>query len=150
MTIDWLAFTPTSALIGGLLIGTAAALYLLGSGRIAGITGVLAAPATALVRRQPLGAHRLPLLFLLGLVLAPLAWRLVAPLPPATLQAGPLLLVLGGLAVGVGTRLANGCTSGHGVCGLARLSLRSLVNVGVFMATGFATVYVVRHALAGG
>ena len=149
MTIDWPAFTPTSALIGGLLIGTAAALYLLGSGRIAGITGVLAAPVTALVRRQPLGAQRLALLFLLGLVLAPLVWRLVAPLPPATLQAGPLLLVLGGLAVGVGTRLANGCTSGHGVCGLARLSLRSLVNVGVFMAAGFATVYLVRHVMPG-
>lgn len=149
MTIDWPAFTPTSALIGGVLIGTAAALYLLGSGRIAGITGVLTAPAMALLRRQPLGAQRLALLFLLGLVLAPLAWRLVAPLPPATLQAGPLLLVLGGLAVGVGTRLANGCTSGHGVCGLARLSLRSLVNVGVFMAAGFATVYLVRHVMPG-
>lgn len=149
MNIDWPAFTPLGSLVGGLLIGAAAALYLLGSGRIAGITGVLAAPLAALARRQPLGAHRLPLLFVLGLVAAPLVWRLVAPLPSATLQAGPLLLVLGGLAVGVGTRLANGCTSGHGVCGLARLSLRSLANVLVFMGAGFATVYVVRHVLGG-
>jgi uncharacterized membrane protein YedE/YeeE len=149
MTIDWPAFTPISALVGGLLIGAAAALYLLGSGRIAGITGVLASPLAALAQRRPLRSQRLALLFVLGLVAAPLLWRLVAPLPAATLQAGPLLLVAGGLLVGVGTRLANGCTSGHGVCGLARLSLRSLVNVGVFMAAGFATVYLVRHLLAG-
>jgi uncharacterized membrane protein YedE/YeeE len=149
MTIDWPAFTPTAALVGGLLIGAAAALYLLGSGRIAGITGVLASPLTALAQRRPLRSQRLALLFVLGLVAAPLLWRLVAPLPAATLQAGPLLLVAGGLLVGVGTRLANGCTSGHGVCGLARLSLRSLVNVGVFMAAGFATVYLMRHLLAG-
>ena len=86
---------------------------------------------------------------MLGLVLAPLAWGLVAPLPAATLSASPGVLVAAGLLVGVGTRLANGCTSGHGVCGLARLSLRSLVNVLVFMAAGFATVFVVRHVLAG-
>jgi uncharacterized membrane protein YedE/YeeE len=73
----------------------------------------------------------------------------VAPLPAATLSASPAVLVAAGLLVGVGTRLANGCTSGHGVCGLARLSVRSLVNVLVFMAAGFATVFVVRHLMAG-
>jgi uncharacterized membrane protein YedE/YeeE len=73
-------------------------------------------------------------------------WSLFAPLPAATLSAGPGLLAIGGLLVGVGTRLGNGCTSGHGVCGLARLSVRSLVNVLVFMAVAFATVYIARHA----
>jgi uncharacterized membrane protein YedE/YeeE len=149
MTIDWVSFSPASALIGGALIGLASAMFLLLSGRIAGITGILAAPLRALWQRTPLALQRPQLLFVLGLVLAPLAWGLVAPLPAATLSASPAVLVAAGLLVGVGTRLANGCTSGHGVCGLARLSVRSLVNVLVFMAAGFATVFVVRHVLAG-
>ncbi len=149
MTIDWPSFTPTSALIGGALIGLASAMFLLLSGRIAGITGILASPLLAVWQRRPLAPQRPRLLFLLGLVLAPLAWRLVAPLPEATLSANGLVLVAAGLLVGVGTRLANGCTSGHGVCGLARLSGRSLINVLVFMAAGFATVFVTRHLLAG-
>ncbi len=149
MTIDWASFTPVAALVGGGLIGLASAMYLLLSGRIAGITGILAAPMLALVQRQGLAAQRPRLLFLLGLVLAPLVWGLVAPLPPATLQVHGPVLVAAGLLVGVGTRLANGCTSGHGVCGLARLSGRSLVNVLVFMGAGFATVFVTRHLLAG-
>ncbi len=149
MTIDWTSFSPASALIGGGLIGLASAMYLLLSGRIAGITGILAAPLQALWQRRSLAPQRVRLLFLLGLVLAPWAWGLVAPLPQATLGARGAVLVAAGLLVGVGTRLANGCTSGHGVCGLARLSVRSLVNVLVFMAAGFATVFVVRHVLAG-
>lgn len=151
MTIDWPAFTPTPALAGGALIGAAAVLYLLVNGRIAGITGILAAPLLALVQRTPLALQRPRLLFLLGLVLAPSAWVLLrGPLPAATLEARGLVLAGAGLLVGVGTRLANGCTSGHGVCGLARRSGRSLAGVLVFMATGFATVYAVRHLLAGG
>jgi uncharacterized membrane protein YedE/YeeE len=149
MTIDWTSFSPASALIGGALIGLASAMYLLLSGRIAGITGILAAPLQALWQRRSLAPHRVRLLFLLGLVLAPWAWGLFAPLPQATLEARGAVLVAAGLLVGVGTRLANGCTSGHGVCGLARLSGRSLVNVLVFMAAGLATVFVVRHVLAG-
>ena len=149
MAIDWTSFTPASALIGGALIGLASAMYLLLSGRIAGITGILASPLQALWQRRSLAPQRVRLLFLLGLVLAPWAWSLVAPLPAATLSASPAVLVAAGLLVGVGTRLANGCTSGHGVCGLARLSVRSLVNVLVFMAAGFATVFVVRHLMAG-
>ena len=149
MTIDWPSFTPFAALAGGVLIGAASALYLLISGRIAGITGILAGPLQALALRRPLAPLRPQLLFVVGLLAAPLVWRLFAPLPGATLAAGPGLLVAAGLLVGVGTRLANGCTSGHGVCGLARLSLRSLANVLVFMAAGFATVYVVRHVLGG-
>jgi uncharacterized membrane protein YedE/YeeE len=149
MTIDWPSFTPFAALAGGVLIGAASALYLLISGRIAGITGILAGPLQALALRRPLAPLRPQLLFVVGLLAAPLAWRLFAPLPEATLAAGPGVLVAAGLLVGVGTRLANGCTSGHGVCGLARLSLRSLANVLVFMVAGFATVYVVRHVLGG-
>jgi uncharacterized protein len=149
MTIDWTSFTPASALVGGALIGIASAMLLVFNGRIAGITGILAAPLQALWQRRSLAPQRVRLLFLLGLVLAPWAWGLVAPLPQATLEARGAVLVAAGLLVGVGTRLANGCTSGHGVCGLARLSVRSLVNVLVFMAAGFATVFVVRHVLAG-
>jgi uncharacterized protein len=149
MAIDWTSFTPASALTGGALIGLASAMYLLLSGRIAGITGIVASPLQALWQRRSLAPQRGRLLFLLGLVLAPWAWGLVAPLPQATLEARGAVLVAAGLLVGVGTRLANGCTSGHGVCGLARLSVRSLVNVLVFMAAGFATVFVVRHVLAG-
>ena len=147
MTIDWPSFTPMAAVAGGVLIGAASALYLLLAGRIAGITGILAGPLRALALRRPLALQRPQLLCLVGLLAAPLVWRLFAPLPEATLSAGTGVLVVAGLLVGVGTRLANGCTSGHGVCGLARLSPRSLANVLVFMGAGFATVYVVRHAL---
>lgn len=149
MTIDWPSFTPAAALLGGVLIGGASALYLLANGRIAGITGILASPMLALVQRRPLAQQRPRLLFLVGLLAAPLVWQLFGPLPQATLTASTGWLVAGGLLVGVGTRLANGCTSGHGVCGLARLSLRSLVNVAVFMGAGFATVYLVRHGFGG-
>ncbi len=129
MQIDWPSFTPMAALAGGVLIGAASALYLLLAGRIAGITGILAGPLAALAQRRPLALQRPQLLFLVGLLAAPLVWRLFAPLPEARLSAGTGVLVAAGLLVGVGTRLANGCTSGHGVCGLARLSLRSLANV---------------------
>lgn len=149
MHIDWSSFTPHAALAGGALIGLAAAVYLAFSGRIAGITGLLASPMAALVLRRPLRPERSRILFLLGLVLAPSAWLWMAPLPAATLDASGGLLVVSGLLVGVGTRLANGCTSGHGVCGLARLSGRSLANVLAFMTAGFATVFVVRHGLPG-
>jgi len=147
MTVDWPSFTPIAALAGGVLIGAASAIYVLLSGRIAGITGILAGPLLALAQRRPLAAQRPQLLFLVGLLAAPLVWGLFAPMPEATLSAGTGVLVVAGLLVGVGTRLANCCTSGHGVCGLARLSLRSLVNVLVFMGAGFATVYAMRHLL---
>ncbi len=145
MAIDWLRFTPWASLAGGVLIGAAAALYLLGSGRIAGITGLLAEPLAALRRRGPWAPEWPRLAFIAGLLAAPAVWQLLAPLPPATLDASPLLLVVGGLLVGLGTRLGGGCTSGHGVCGLARRSPRSLVSVAVFMAVAFATVYGVRQ-----
>ncbi len=147
MTIDWNAFTPVHALAGGVLIGLASALFVLGNGRIAGIAGIVASPLRALVAGRSLAPERTRLLFLLGLVLAPWAWRLVAPLPAGPVDVSLGLVVVAGLLVGVGVRMGNGCTSGHGVCGLSRLSLRSLVNVLAFMGAGFASVYVLRHVL---
>ena len=139
MTIAWNLFTPWTAL--------AAALFLLGTGRVAGISGLVARPLAALWTRLRLQPEVPSLLFIAGLLAAPWAWRMVAPLPAATLDVGPLGLVAAGLLVGVGTRMGNGCTSGHGVCGLSRLSPRSLVATGSFMGAGFLTVYLVRHVI---
>ena len=147
MHIAWNLFSPWSALAGGLVIGLASSLYVLGDGRVAGISGIVASPLQALFTRASLRPERTRLLFLAGLLMAPWLWRLAAPLPAMTLAAGPVWLVLSGLLVGVGVRMANGCTSGHGVCGLSRLSLRSLVNVLAFMGAGFATLFVLRHIL---
>jgi uncharacterized protein len=147
MTIDWTHFSPWSALAGGVLIGTAAALFLLGNGRVAGIATLVASPLRTLLARGAWAPERTRLLFLLGLLASPWAWRLFAPLPAPTIDTGALGLVGAGLLVGIGVRMGNGCTSGHGVCGLSRLSLRSLVNVLSFMGAGFATVFVVRHLL---
>lgn len=144
MTIDWLHFTPWSALAGGALIGVAAALFVLFNGRIAGISGLLG----SLLLRGGEGRGE-KALFLLGVLLAPLLWQLFAALPAIEFQGGWLSLLLAGLLVGVGTRYGAGCTSGHGVCGIARLSPRSLLATLVFMASGFATVYVLRHGLGG-
>ncbi|GAB3729231.1 hypothetical protein GCM10028862_07460 [Luteimonas pelagia] len=132
-------FTPVSALLGGMLIGGAATLLLWSLGRIAGVSGILNG---ALEERVGRGWR---VAFLAGLVLAAGAWFAVSGAVP---RAGfPLpWLVAGGLLVGFGTRLGSGCTSGHGICGLSRLSPRSMVAVCVFMAAGFVTVYVLRHA----
>ncbi len=142
MSLDLSAFTPLAALAGGALIGLAAVLLVLFNGRIAGISGIVAA---LLPPRLQCGAWRLA--FVLGLLAAPWIYQWFAPLPAASSSAAWPLQVLAGLLVGIGTRLGSGCTSGHGVCGLSRLSLRSLVATLVFMATGFATVFVVRHLL---
>ena len=144
MTIDWLHFTPWTALAGGALIGLAAAIFVLCNGRIAGISGLLG----SLLTRGGEGRGE-KALFLLGLLLAPLLWQLFAALPAIEFQGGWLSLALAGLLVGVGTRYGAGCTSGHGVCGISRLSGRSLVATGVFMVAGFATVFILRHLLGG-
>ncbi len=144
MRIDWSAFTPGSALAGGALIGLAAALFLLADGRIAGISGLLGS-----LLQPPRQWTAEKALFLLGLLLAPLLWQGLAPLPPVTIAAGGFRLALAGLLVGLGTRYGAGCTSGHGVCGVARLSPRSLVATACFMGTGFLTVFVLRHLLEG-
>jgi uncharacterized membrane protein YedE/YeeE len=147
MTIAWDQFTPISALIGGMLIGLASAIYILGNGRIAGIAGIVGSVLQSLSLGQSLRPHAVRLVFILGLLIAPWVWQLFAPLPEARIDVGTGALVLAGLLVGVGVRMGNGCTSGHGVCGLSRLSLRSLANVLAFMAAGFVTVFVMRHVL---
>jgi uncharacterized membrane protein YedE/YeeE len=144
MNIDGDAFTPWSALAGGALIGLAAALIVLLNGRIAGVSsalGGLLAPTR--------GDYGWRAGFVLGLLAAPLLYLLAAPLPVPRIEAGSGTLVLAGLLVGIGTRYGGGCTSGHGVCGLARLSPRSLVATLAFMAAGLAAVFVVRHLIGG-
>lgn len=143
MTIDWANFTPWASLAGGAIIGLAAAMFVLFNGRIAGISGILGG-----LLQWPKGDSGWRVAFLLGLVAAPLAYALVAPLPVVQVDAGPATLIAAGLLVGLGTRYGSGCTSGHGVCGLSRLSPRSLVATASFMAAGFVTVFIVRH-LAG-
>ncbi len=145
MNIDFVHFTPMTALAGGLLIGLAAAIFALFNGRIAGISGIVGG-----LLRPRSGDIGWRVAFTAGLLLAPVLYRLFAPLPAPRIEATWGMLVLAGLLVGLGTRYGSGCTSGHGVCGLARLSLRSLVATGIFMAAGFATVFVMRHVLAGG
>lgn len=135
-------FTPWASLLGGALIGLSAGLFILLNGRIAGISGLLG----SLLSRRGDGRGE-KLLFILGLLASPLIWSLDAPLPQSSFQAGGFALVLAGLLVGIGTRYGAGCTSGHGICGLSRLSMRSLVAVCCFMGSGFAGVYVLRHVL---
>lgn len=145
MSIAWNEFTPWSALAGGLLIGGASALYLLGNGRVAGIAGIVASPLRALLSGTRMVPETTRLLFIAGLLAASWVWQLFAPLPEARVDVGTLGLVVAGLLVGVGVRMGNGCTSGHGVCGLSRFSLRSLANVLSFMGAGVVTVFLIRH-----
>ncbi|OHV15760.1 YeeE/YedE family protein [Methylorubrum extorquens] len=133
--------TPVSALVGGALIGTSAALFLLLNGRIAGISGILGG-----LLAPPSRETGWRIAFLAGLVLAPLAYAgMGGGLPPVTVDASFPLLAVAGLLVGFGSRLGAGCTSGHGVCGIGRGSPRSLVATGTFMAVAILTVLVVRH-----
>jgi uncharacterized membrane protein YedE/YeeE len=140
MIIDWAHFTPWPSLAGGILIGIAAALLVLLNGRVAGISGIvggLLAPQRADI------AWRVA--FLAGLLLSPLLMMSLADLPAPRIDASLGMLALAGLLVGVGTSYGSGCTSGHGVCGLARLSPRSLVATLAFMGAGIVTVFIVRH-----
>ena len=142
MLIDWNAFTPWHALVGGALVGTAAALFVLLNGRIAGISGVLGG-----LLRPVKGDVAWRAAFVIGLIVAPLIYVLFGSPPKPRIDADFGALVLAGLLVGVGTRYGAGCTSGHGVCGLSRLSPRSLVATVAFMAAGFVTVFAIRHLL---
>lgn len=136
-------FTPISAAIGGALIGLSASMLWLGLGRIAGISGILG----GLLRLLP-GDAAWRVAFLVELVLAPLIYRLAGgALPPIAVTRSVSVLIAGGLLVGFGTRLGGGCTSGHGVCGVARLSPRSVAATLLFMASGFATVFIARHVI---
>jgi len=135
-------FNPLASLVGGGMIGLASVLLMLAFGRVAGISGIAVRVLPPYLDSEGLGR----LAFILGLVGAPLIWLLATgAMPVASFDAAPALLVAGGLLVGFGSVWGNGCTSGHGVCGLSRLSTRSLVAVLTFMPTAIATVFVMRH-----
>lgn len=142
MSIDWSNFTPWTSLAGGALVGLAVSLFILVNGRIAGISGLIAA---AMQRGSEAWDEKV--LFLLGLLLAPLLWGMFAVLPEIEIDSGWPALILAGLLVGVGTRYGAGCTSGHGVCGISRLAPRSIAATACFMSAGFAMVYIIRHVL---
>ena len=138
--IDWQAFTPIS-LVGGLMLGVATAILLLGVGRIAGISGIVSSVL------KPKNIEMWQVLFIAGLIVSPLLYRLVKPLPVLDISTSIPLLIAAGLLVGFGTRLGSGCTSGHGICGNARLSPRSMTATVTFMLFGILTVYIGRHVL---
>jgi len=136
-------FTPLSATAGGALIGVSVTLLLLFNGRIGGISGIMNG---ALFAHK--GDRSWRLVFLCGLILGAVIFRLLFPDFNSPRQNYPvLLLALGGFLIGFGTRMSGGCTSGHGICGLAMLSIRSLIATPIFMATGMITVYIIRHGL---
>ena len=143
MTIDWNNFTPWASLAGGILLGLASAIFILVNGRILGISGIIGG-----LLRPTSGDVGWRLAFVLGLLIAPLLYLLLAGPVAVRIDASWATLVIAGLLVGVGTRFGSGCTSGHGVCGLSRLSPRSLVATLAFMGAGFVTVYLMRHLLA--
>lgn len=144
MLIDINHFTPGLSLAGGLIIGLAASMLLLFNGRVAGISGILG----GLLRwpRHDIGWR---LTFLAGLVAAPIVASLLGKPAIADIQAGWSEILLAGFLVGLGTRYASGCTSGHGVCGMARGSMRSLAATATFMTTAFLTVFVQHHLIGG-
>lgn len=144
MTLDWIHFTPWTALAGGILLGLASAAFILLNGRVLGISGILGGLLAP--RRGDIGWR---MSFLAGLLLAPAVLALLAPglIRAPRIDAGTVTLIAAGLLVGIGTRYGSGCTSGHGVCGLSRLSPRSLAATLAFMAAGFATVFIIRHLI---
>lgn len=142
MMIDTANFTPGLSLLGGVLAGVASALFILNNGRIAGISGILGG---LLNPRKDDVLWRIA--FLLGLIAAPVITFMFIPAPVVTIEAETVTLLFAGLLVGVGTRYGAGCTSGHGICGLSRLSPRSLIATLTFMAAGMAVVFVMRHLL---
>ena len=144
MTIDFASFTPMSSLVGGVMIGVAALLLMLLHGRVMGISGILG----GIVR--PAARDDVPwrLLFVAGALLGPLAMIYLVGRPVEVVPvASGLVLPVAGFFVGLGTAIGSGCTSGHGICGLARLSMRSAAAVGMFMITAVVTVYIVRHVV---
>ncbi len=145
MNLDWAHFTPWSSLSGGILLGVASALFILINGRILGISGILGG-----LLPPKLGDTSWRIAFLLGMFAAPTVFHAVVPaeyINAPRIEATEWMIVVAGLLVGVGTRYASGCTSGHGVCGLSRLSPRSLIATASFMGAGFVTVFVVRHVI---
>ena len=143
LTIDWVNFVTGSALLGGVMLGVGASLLLIFSGKIAGISGIVAYLINPNNSDRKETAWRA--LFLIGLISAGLVYQLFAALPPVTINANNSTLIVAGLLVGFGSRMGSGCTSGHGICGLSRLSLRSLVATLSFMLSGFALTYAMLH-----
>ena len=151
MQIDWLHYSPGTALLGGVLIGLASTFLLLVNGRIAGVSGIIG----GLLQSRSI-EHGWRLAFVIGVLISPIVWKslisewMSAP-HLASESIGQLLpFVFGGVLVGIGTRLANGCTSGHGICGLARFSFRSLIAVLVFMGSAMVVVYLTHHVIGVG
>lgn len=145
MNLDWAHFTPWASLTGGVILGIASAIFILVNGRILGISGILGG-----LLPPKVGDTTWRIAFLLGFAAAPTVFHAVVPaqyIVAPRIDASELMVVVAGLLVGIGTRYASGCTSGHGVCGLSRLSPRSLVATASFMGAGFATVYVMRHVI---
>ncbi len=145
MNLDWANFTPFASLTGGIMLGVASAIFILVNGRILGISGILGG-----LMPPKVGDTIWRISFLLGLFIAPTVFHAVVPAQYITaprIDASDLTVIAAGLLVGIGTRYASGCTSGHGVCGLSRLSPRSLVATASFMFSGFVMVYVMRHVL---
>jgi uncharacterized membrane protein YedE/YeeE len=145
MQIDWLSFTPIPSLLGGMILGVAAALYVILHGRILGISGIV----SGLLRpKESDTAWRLSLV--LGLITAPfLAALFFGIFPIIEIDSSWTTIVIAGLLVGFGAQYGSGCTSGHGICGLSRLSPRSLLATLAFMGAGFITVFVIRHLIGG-
>ena len=147
ITIDWGHFTPWASLFGGILIGLASIMLLLFKGRIAGISGILG--SLMQIQNTPSGHYSWRLAFLLGLLLSSAVYGLFFTLPSSQIDSSYLTLIVAGLLVGFGTRMGSGCTSGHAVCGLGRLSMRSLAATLSFMAAGFVIAYIFFHVILG-
>ena len=143
MSMDMQSFTPWASLAGGLLIGIAASVLILINGRVAGISGILGG-----LLRPVRGDVGWRAAFIAGLIAAPIIYGLISGLPRIQIDAGYGVLILAGLLVGFGTRYGSGCTSGHGVCGISRMSPRSAIATLIFMAAGFASTYIIRHVFA--
>ena len=145
MNLDWAHFTPWASLTGGIVLGVASAIFILVNGRILGISGILGG-----LLPPKVGDTSWRIAFLLGFAAAPSVFHALVPaqyVVAPRIDATELTVIAAGLLVGIGTRYASGCTSGHGVCGLSRLSPRSLVATASFMGAGFVLVYVMRHVI---
>jgi len=143
MNIDLSHFTPYASFVGGILIGIAAAILILFNGRIAGVSGILGQALNGGIVRDNLWR----IAFVMGIIAAPALWQIWVGEIEINIETNALWLIIAGLFVGVGTSYGSGCTSGHGICGLSRFSMRSVIATLSFMLTGMVTVYIMRHLL---